>query len=146
MMSQGLFNSLFIGPKEPQAARKVIKFVTYFGFVALGIALAVIFMPYEPLQKVLSEAMPSKWPFVAASLISIICLVFLYKEHFWAPCTLVALKLVDIVLAYMETGDFPGGIDCFTLVFYLSAAQAVYFLKKQKSESIVNNSESGTPQ
>ena len=131
-MSQSFFNALLMGPKETPAAKKVIKFVAYYGFITIALGTAILFIPFEPLQNALNESMPNKWPLVGAALFSIICLVFLLKEKFWAPCLLIAVTLGDMIITYMETKSIPGSFGSITLILYLSAAQATYFLMKQK--------------
>jgi hypothetical protein len=146
-MSQGFFKALFFGPKEEAVARKVIKFVSYFGLITVGLALIVIFMPYAPVQDMLSERMLNKWAMLITSSISILCFIFLYKEKLWAPCVLIALTLGDVILTYMDTSELPGMLASFSLLFYFSAAQAVHILNKNKAiKAIPDNEPSVNPE
>ena len=41
VMSQGLFSAMFKGPTAPEGARKVIKFVAYYGFITVALGLGI---------------------------------------------------------------------------------------------------------
>lgn len=132
-MSQGFFNALFFGPREEAVSRKVIKFVSYLGLITTGLALLVIFMPYAPVQDLLGEKMINKWAILITASISVLCFIFLYKEKLWAPCVLIGLKCLDIILTYMDSSEFPGILTSFTLLFYFSAAKAVHIVNQSKA-------------
>lgn len=131
-MTQKLSSAFFMGPKEPEAARKVIKLAAYFGFISISLALIVLVIPYAPLQAAIDQNITSRLIVFGAAGFSIICLIFMLKEKFWAPCVLTVLTVADMGLAFMETGDIPSSLECIKLVIYASATQAVYFLKKNK--------------
>jgi hypothetical protein len=132
-MSQGFFNALFFGPREEAVSGKVIKFVSYLGLITTGLALMVIFMPYAPIQDLLGEKMINKWAILITASISVVCFIFLYKEKLWAPCVLIGLKSLDIILTYMDSSEFPGIFSSFTLLFYFSAAKAVHIVNQSKA-------------
>lgn len=129
-MSQGLFNAMFMGPKEPEGARKVIKLVAYYGFITVSLGVSILFIPYEPLQEAIGELVGSKWVIIGSAVISYICLYFLLKEKLWAPSVLLSLTIIDFILNYMETGDFFGSFSGIAFILYGSAVQSTYYLKK----------------
>ncbi|MBB1270838.1 hypothetical protein [Shewanella sp. SR44-3] len=140
-MSQGFFNALFFGPREELVSRKVIKFVSYLGLITTGLALMVVFMPYAPTQDLLGEKMLNKWAILITASISVICFIFLYKEKLWAPCILIGLKCLDIILTYMDSSEFPGILTSFTLLFYFSAAKAVHIVNQSKAAQVNSEDE-----
>ncbi len=133
-MSQGLFNALLMGAKETGSAKKVIKFATFFGLITIGLGISILFIPFEPLQVVINKNLPDKSYLFAAAAFSVFCLFFVYKEKLWAASILVLLILVDMIITYIDTKGLPGGVVCMQLIVYGSAAQAIYFLGKQKKE------------
>lgn len=133
-MPQGLFNALFMGAKETDSAKKVIKFATFFGLITIVLGLSILFIPFEPLQIAINERIPDKGYLFAAAAFSVFCLLFVYKEKLWASSILVLLILVDIIITYIDTDGLPGGIVCIQLIVYGAATQATYFLNKQKKE------------
>jgi hypothetical protein len=132
-MSQGLFSAMFKGPTEPEGARKVIKFVAYYGFITVALAVAVLFIPFEPLQAAIGEKAGGKWVIISAAAISYVCFFFLLKEKLWAPSILLALELADFALNYMETGKFFGSFSGVAFILYGTAIQSTYYLKKLSS-------------
>ena len=129
-MSQGLFSAMFKGPTEPEGARKVIKFVAYYGFITVALGVAVLFVPFEPLQAAIGEEIGSKWIIVSAAVVSYICFYFLLKEKLWAPSVLLGLEIIDFILNYMETGKFFGSFSGIAFLLYGTAVQSTYYLKK----------------
>jgi len=136
-MSQGLFNAMFMGPKETEGARKVIKFVAYYGFITVALGVAILFIPFEPLQAVIGEKIGSKWIMIGPAAISYICFFFLLKEKLWAPSVLLTLAIIDFILNYMETGKFFGSFSGISFILYGSAIQSTYYLKKINQASNV---------
>jgi hypothetical protein len=136
-MSQGLFSAMFKGPKEVEGAKKVIKFVAYYGFITVAFGVAISFVPYEPLQTAIGEAIGSKWIIVSSAAISYVCFFFLLKEKLWAPSILLALTIIDFILNYMETGKFFDSFSGITFILYGSAIQSTYYLKKKKDSKTV---------
>jgi hypothetical protein len=134
-MSQSLFSAMFKGPTEPEGARKVIKFVAYYGFIAVAFGIAILFFPFEPLQAAIGEKIGTKWVLVAAAAISYICFYFLLKEKLWAPSLLFALEIIDFILNYMETGKFFDSFSGVAFIFYGAAIQSTYYLKKKSISS-----------
>jgi len=132
-MSQGLFSAMFKGPTESEGARKVIKFVAYYGFITVAFGVAILFIPYEPLQAAIGEKIGNKWIIVIAAAISYICFFFLLKEKLWAPSILLALEIIDFILNYMETGKFLGSFSGVAFILYGTAIQSTYYLKNQNA-------------
>jgi len=141
-MSQGLFSAMFKGPTEPEGARKVIKFVAYYGFITVALGVALLFVPFEPLQAAIGDKVESKWILISAAIVSYICFFFLLKEKLWAPIVLLALEVADLILNYMETGDFFGSFSGVAFILYGTAVQSTYYLKKLNQ----NNSVDAEPQ
>jgi len=134
-MSQGLFSAMFKGPTEPEGARKVIKFVAYYGFITVAFSVAILFIPFEPLQAAIGEQIGSKWIIVSAAAISYVCFFFLLKEKLWAPSILLALEFVDFILNYMETGNLFGSFSGIAFILYGTAIQSTYYLKKNNDST-----------
>lgn len=134
-MSQGLFNAMFMGPKEPEGARKVIKFVAFYGFITVALAVAILFVPYEPLQAVIGDKLGGKGVLISAAVISYIFFYFLLKEKLWAPSLLLVLEIADFILNYMETGDFFGSFSGVAFILYGTALQSTYYLKKLNQDN-----------
>lgn len=134
-MSQGLFNAMFMGPKEPEGARKVIKFVAFYGFITVALAVAILFVPYEPLQAAIGDKLGGKGVLISAAVISYICFYFLLKEKLWAPSLLLVLEIADFILNYMETGDFFGSFSGVAFILYGTALQSTYYLKKLNQDN-----------
>jgi len=134
-MSQGLFSAMFKGPTETEGARKVIKFVAYYGFITVAFGVAILFVPFEPLQTAIGEKIGSKWILVSAAAISYVCFFFLLKEKLWAPSILLALEIIDFILNYMESGNFFGSFSGVAFILYGSAIQSTYYLKKHNEST-----------
>lgn len=134
-MSQGLFNAMFMGPKEPEGARKVIKFVAFYGFITVALAVAILFVPYEPLQAAIGDKLGGKGVLISAAVISYIFFYFLLKEKLWAPSLLLVLEIADFILNYMETGDFFGSFSGVAFILYGTALQSTYYLKKLNQDN-----------
>lgn len=130
-MSQGLLSAMFMGPKEVDGARKVIKFVAYYGFITVAFGVAILFIPYEPLQTVIAERIGSRWIMVGAAAFSYVCFFFLLKEKLWAPSILLALEIADFIFNYMDIGEFFASFSGVDFLLYGSAIQSTYYLKKQ---------------
>lgn len=135
-MSQGLFNALLMGPKESEGARKVIKLVAFYGFVTVGLSVAMLFIPYEPLQEAIAQRIESKMFIIISAVFSYICFFFLLKEKLWAPSLLLALTMIDFIFTYMETREFMGSVSGIELLLYGTALQSAYFLKKAKRSAL----------
>ncbi|WP_221799437.1 hypothetical protein [Oceanobacter mangrovi] len=130
-MSQGLFNALFTGPKNPEGARKVTKFVAIYGFITVTLGVAIFFIPYEPLQSAIGERQGDKWMAIVLGLISLMFFYFLLKEKVWAAVALLAVETADVAVGYMESGNFFDSFSGVVFFLYASALQSALYLRKQ---------------
>ncbi|MFC3151471.1 hypothetical protein ACFOEK_10575 [Litoribrevibacter euphylliae] len=134
-MSQSFFNALFMGAKEPEGARKVVKFVSYYGFITVALGIALLFIPFEPLQVAIGKHFGSKWVFLGAAAVSYVCFFFMLKEKIWAPTVLLILEVLDFIVGFQETGDFFDSFSALPLLLYGSALHSIHYLKKFEKES-----------
>jgi hypothetical protein len=131
-VSQSFINTWFHGAREEKSARKIIKFMTYYGFITVTFAIVITFMPYQPFQDLMDQSFSEKMIFLVSYFVSITCLVFLMKEKFWAACLLLALPVVEMILTYFVKNQLPSAFSIINAVFYLQAVKAIYFLQVQK--------------
>ncbi|MFT5594094.1 MAG: hypothetical protein ACI8SR_002481 [Oceanicoccus sp.] len=133
-MSQGLFNALFMGAKETESAKKVIKLASYFGFASIALVITILFIPFEPLQDAINKVIPEKGVVIGLAAFFAIGLYFLLKENMWAACIIVALIVSGIIITYISTKEFPSAFECIQLIIYGSAIQAIHFLGRNQKE------------
>ena len=48
---------------------------------------------------------------------------------------MLSLEIIDFILNYMETGEFFGSFSGIALIFYGTAIQSTYYLKKHNESS-----------
>jgi hypothetical protein len=135
-MAQSFTNALLVGAKDEKMAIKISKGISIYGFIMVMLGLSLLLLPYEPLQSLISESTQNRTILYITAAISSLLLYFLYLGKFWAAAVLLGLTIIDGVITYLDTNKISGSFKIVDIFLYLAAAQATYFLLKNKPSNV----------
>ena len=64
---------------------------------------------------------------------------FLYKRKLWAALGLVIHQLLNLIILYIDLGNFPGVIAILKLALFISACRGIHLINKENRAVVEQN-------